>query len=226
VFVAGATLLPIFVCNGSEDIYDETEIAVDNGWTIIHGKVFDLNEFANEHTGGRSAIKDYIGADASQYFPRTPPADLPSYCLSHLLEEAVFDETNSLGLQDVTCGPISDNDQLLYGPTGACHMNVIGNEGLNEYLEDYYKGELALSEWDLPGADSWQWIVIEDVVYNVTSYIDNLRLGGFSLDHASNERAYLNEALHELVVNLRGQDASQRFRKVFTTKEDRKAVKL
>jgi cytochrome b involved in lipid metabolism len=227
LFVAGITIMPLFVCQEAEGIFDATQIG-KRGWTIIHGKVFDMHDFANLHPGGRRYVEKYYGADASKYFPRIPPAELPNYCLSRLLNETVFDETNVLGLQNVTCGPTSDEDQLLYNsPTGACHMNVIGIERMTEYLEEYYEGEVVIPGWDLQDAD-WEWLLIDGVIYNVTDYIENLRVEGeFKIDmnYRTNERAYLSEVIHVLVANQRGQDASHIFRKLIATDEDREAVK-
>ena len=227
-FVATVTVIPLLVCQESKEFYSTKQVG-EKGWTSIHGKIYDMEDFANLHPGGSSTIQKYFGKDASKFFPRIPPIELPTYCLSEFLNETAYNETNSLGLQNVTCGYVSEEDQLLYSSAeGACHLNIVGSEGIAEHFEEFYEGELVIPGWDLGTRINMEYLLIDDLVYNVTSYIERLRVKGqltLNPDHDTNENAYLAKALHVLVVNQRNQDASDIFHSLFPSREDKEAVK-
>ena len=228
-FVATVTVLPLYVCVESEEYYDQEQVA-RRGWTTIHGKVYNMKDYADIHPGGRTSMERYYGEDASKLFPRIPPAELPNYCLSNLLNETVFNETNSLGIQNVTCGYQSPEDQLRFSsPEGACHLNIVGGDDITEKFEEYYEGEWVIPGWDLGRKIKMEYIVIDDLVYNITGYIENLMQDGgltLNINHKTNEFAYLAEALHVLVVNQRNGDATNIFYDLFRSPEDQEAVKL
>ena len=189
-----------------------------------------MKDYADLHPGGRISLEKYYGDDASKLFPRLPPAELPDYCLSDLLNETVFNEQNVLGIQNVTCGYQSAEDQLRFSsPEGACHLSVIGGEGITQSFEEYYEGEWVIPAWDLGEKIKMEYVIIDDLVYNVTGYIENLMQDGeltLNINHRTNEFAYLTEALHVLVVNQRDGDATDIFYDMFRDPEDQEAVKL
>ncbi|KFY80459.1 hypothetical protein V499_00697 [Pseudogymnoascus sp. VKM F-103] len=52
----------------------------DSLWVIIHGKAYDVTEFAPEHPGGMGIILKYAGKDATEtYEPIHPPDTLDKY---------------------------------------------------------------------------------------------------------------------------------------------------
>ena len=40
-------------------------------WVVINGKVYDVTKFLSEHPGGKNAILDFAGGDASEAFEDT-----------------------------------------------------------------------------------------------------------------------------------------------------------
>ena len=40
----------------------------DTVWTVIHGKVYDLTKFLDEHPGGEEVLMEYLGYDATMAF--------------------------------------------------------------------------------------------------------------------------------------------------------------
>jgi cytochrome b involved in lipid metabolism len=38
-----------------------------DGWLVLHGKVYDVTRFIDEHPGGE-VIADYLGCDATEQF--------------------------------------------------------------------------------------------------------------------------------------------------------------
>jgi cytochrome b involved in lipid metabolism len=177
VLVGAVSLVPMFFCNESEEFYAMNQV-VENGWTTIFGKVYNLEEFMDVHPGGSVVLADFRGVDASRLFARLPPTELPAYCLSDHLNASVFNETNSLGLQNITCQPPTADEILLYGEEGNCHTTFAGRESMDEKLGQYQEGELVIAGWDrgptgLP--DGTQVILIDEVFYNVTKYLDQIR---------------------------------------------------
>lgn len=62
----------------------------DDLWIIVHGKAYDLTEFAPEHPGGMNILLKYAGLDATEeYDPIHPPGTLeenlaPEKCLGEV----------------------------------------------------------------------------------------------------------------------------------------------
>lgn len=177
IFVSAVSLVPIFVCTDSEEYFDMDQVA-ENQWTTVFGKVYDLEDFIDVHPGGSAVIRNYRGYDASRLFARLPPTELPSHCLSNHLNASVFNETNSLELQNITCKPPSAEEKLRYGDDGACHTTVVGRERMDELLGQYHTGDLVIPEWLLGPSglpDGTQYIMIDQSIYNVTKYLDQLK---------------------------------------------------
>ena len=66
------------------------------------------------------------------------------------------------------------------------------------------------------------------MIYNVTDYIEGLKQVQleFSYDTShQNDYAYLNEPLHNLIVNKANEDASELFHVVFPIPEDKETMK-
>lgn len=175
IFVATVSLVPVLICTESEVYYDVTQVE-RFGWTTIFGVVYNLNAFVDKHPGEES-LEPYLGADASSLFPRTPPGELPMYCLTdRFLNETYFNETNTKhGLSNATCN--SAVDELLVWGEEACHTSIVGRDALNETLGKYKEGNLVIPRWELyPNGlvDGTQYVIIHGTIYNVTQYINGL----------------------------------------------------
>ncbi|GAA6028416.1 hypothetical protein JCM8097_007020 [Rhodosporidiobolus ruineniae] len=71
-------------------------------WMIIHGKVYDLTEFAPSHPGGRKILLKYAGKDATaEYDPIHPPGTI---------EEALSPDKH---LGDVDMSSLEDGQQVV-----------------------------------------------------------------------------------------------------------------
>ena len=175
MFVVMVTLVPVYICVESDEYFDRTQVA-KKGWNSIFGKVYDLERFVDLHPGGAATLEKYFGLDTSRLFARLPPTELPSFCLSDLLNETVFNGTNSLGLQDLHCSS-TEEEMFQYGDA-ACHVSFAGTKEIHEKLGKYEEGVLVIPGWDIgPNGlpDGTQVITIDRTVYNVTQYMDGLR---------------------------------------------------
>ena len=164
-------------------------------WTVIFGTIYDIEEYADAHPGGNQ-IRDFIAKDASKVFPRRPNSLLPSMCVN---------PAKSLELsQDATCDEFDEVDQLV---KLQCHTTAVGFSGVDEYMGDYERGVFAHRLSTLENDEYSEFVMIYNRVYNVTRYIDSLK------DEVSGEidmeLGYLNGDLTSLIVNKRGQDATQ-----------------
>jgi hypothetical protein len=175
MFVVMVSLVPVYICVESDEYFDRTQVA-KKGWNSIFGKVYDLEHFVDLHPGGAATLEKYFGLDTSRLFARLPPTELPSFCLSDLLNETVFNATNSLGLQDLHCSS-TEEEMFQYGDA-ACHVSFAGIDEIRQKLGKYEEGVLVIPVWDIgPNGlpDGTQVITIDRTVYNVTQYMDGLR---------------------------------------------------
>jgi chitin synthase len=168
-----------------------------------------MKDYMNIHPGGSVAIVDWLGKDISKAFPRTPAADLPSKCLNT--------EKDLENFSQYQCVDMTDLDELLGLP---CHKDVSkARLGVDKWFRDYKVGQLAFSGSSLQNdSNDWDWIVIQDRVYNVTNYVDGLRdenSGKVVKDPSESDNAYLSPSLHSLIVNKLNQDASEIYEKLY-----------
>ncbi|KAL3908079.1 MAG: hypothetical protein SGILL_008620, partial [Bacillariaceae sp.] len=218
---AAAVVLPVFYCTESTEYFDSKQIEAA-GFTTVFGHVYDLGEFAQFHPGGSKSLDAYASKDASALFPRMPVTDLPSTCLNPMLNETI-----ALELQNVTCPHLEYNDIFLSGRDAACHSSVVGVEDRHEKLGDYEKGRWVIGAYDIPVlAGEMDYVVIDDIIYNVTSYVDRLRLRSRLIDpeHETNDYAVLSPVLHNLIVNRLNEDSTALFYELFSA-SDREAFR-
>jgi cytochrome b involved in lipid metabolism len=164
-------------------------------WTVIFGTIYDVEEYANVHPGGPSAIRDYVGRDASKLFPRRPPAELPTRCLN------VEKEVKS----GVACEGFDEVDQLV---DLQCHTNVVGFGGLDKYMGEYVRGVLTHRLPNLKNDVNTQWIMIYDRIYNVTNYLGALKDAVTGEIDEDSENAFLHDNLNKMIFNTLGEDAT------------------
>lgn len=63
----------------------------DDCWCIIHGKVYDLTSFLNQHPAGSDIIMKYAGTDATKAFEPVHPPDIIEKLLPPELELGVIE---------------------------------------------------------------------------------------------------------------------------------------
>ena len=121
---------------------------------------------------------------------------------------------------EAQCLDMTDLDELLRLP---CHKEVSKkkfrvDKWLGEY-GDYEVGQLAFNSGDLLyDSNDWDWVVIQDRVYNVTNYVRGLRdanSGKITKDPSESDGAYLSSSLHALIVNKLNQDATDLYSRLY-----------
>jgi hypothetical protein len=164
--VGGIGFLPIYFCRQS-DLYTQEEIWKQQGeaWITIFGKIYNMDSYVNRHPGGRDGILDFLGNDATKLFPRTPPNQLPAFCLDTSKTEYLSEH------QTPHCPLITDLDKLTDVP---CHDWVVGKRTVEDQFRSYREADLVIPNWQR-GADGMRWLQIGKNIYNVTQYVDGLR---------------------------------------------------
>jgi hypothetical protein len=142
-------------------------------WTVIFGTIYDVDDYASVHPGGPSAIREYVGEDASKLFSRRPPADLPLRCL-----DVEKDINNGIFECDEVDRPVHSQ----------CHTNVVGFSGVNEYMGGYERGVLAHRLSNLNNDINTQWIMIYKRIYNRVSSAKGVHLAGILLPVTKTEK--------------------------------------
>ena len=202
--------VPLFFCTETDTYTFQDIWAKDReAWTVIHGTIYDMKDYMNIHPGGSDSIVDWLGKDISKLFPRMPAASLPDKCINTDKDLENFSQYQ--------CVDMTDLDKLLGLP---CHKDVSkARLGVDKWFGDYNVGQLAFSGSTLQNdSNDWDWIVIQDQVYNVTNYVDGLRdenSGKVVKDPSESDNAYLSPSLHSLIVNKLNQDASEIYEKLY-----------
>lgn len=193
VFILG--VLPLLICP-TGDIYTWRDIWAQRNakWIIVNGNILDVKEYTQEHPGGSSVITRYLGQDASMFFKRPDPSNLPMKCVN---VDTIGAYTSSSNTTSCSAMNIFENVNL---KTRYCHSsNYIS------LIPELKTGELAYSYSDFPDLDG-KWIIIFDRVYNVTEYLDK-------------NHNYLTPNLHALIVNKEGEDGTDIFSELYPKNE-------
>merc|ERR1719247_1816533 len=78
----------------------------DSAWVILHGKVYDLTEFLDDHPGGAEVVLKWAGRDATKFWSAIHKQDWiaeytkPEWCLGPLGPEPVQSEDSRIKEKD------------------------------------------------------------------------------------------------------------------------------
>uniref|UniRef100_A0A6P7FDA7 Cytochrome b5 n=1 Tax=Diabrotica virgifera virgifera TaxID=50390 RepID=A0A6P7FDA7_DIAVI len=145
--------------------YSIDEIAKHDGsdgnriWIIIKKNVYDVTEYITEHPGGTDVIKEWAGKDATKEFNNIGHSSDAKNKLKTLKVGEVNEEEGKSASNNN-----KENNQL--GTNAA--------EGSSDIK--YYTLE-EISKYD-GKQDPRTWIIIKDMVYDVTDYLDDHPGGG------------------------------------------------
>jgi len=209
--VGGIGFLPVWFCRSSDRYTAEELQKKDNGWTTLFGQVYDFDKLPHpEGINGTRGTKLMKGKDATKLFPRVPIGLLPQYCKnSNKLAKGYYNDLVTPNCSQLTPENITAGLH--------CHTRVIGKQSADNAFKKYRQGTVVMPTWDLASRQGMEWIRIGKSIYNVTEYINALRdPETLAIDTGSDHpHAYLNEKLHQIVVNKRAQDATDLFNLYF-----------
>ena len=177
-------------------------------WTVIFGTIYDVDDYASIHPGGPSAIREYVGEDASKLFSRRPPADLPLRCL-----DVEKDVNNGI----FECKAFDEVDRPV---NSQCHTNAVGFSGVNEYMGGHERGVLAHRLSNLKNDINTQWIMVYKRIYNVSIYIDSFKDNQTGVFDEGSEFAFLRNDLNRMILNSLGEDATGIYETLYNNEDD------
>ncbi|XP_072375617.1 uncharacterized protein [Diabrotica undecimpunctata] len=145
--------------------YSIDEIAKHDGseesriWIIIKKNVYDVTDYIEEHPGGADVIKECAGKDATREFENIGH----SLDAKNRLKKLKVGEVNEEGGKNTT----SNNKE----------KNQLGKNATEVSSDIKYYTLEEISKYD-GKQDPRTWIIIKDMVYDVTDYLDDHPGGG------------------------------------------------
>ncbi|EGD76167.1 cytochrome b2 [Salpingoeca rosetta] len=124
----------------------------DDCWVVIHGKVYDVTDFLEDHPGGAASIVAYAGKDATKPFDMLHSLDL----LTKYADDYIV---------GVLAGDAAGDD-ISTTTTGADGSSN-GNDGGDGKAE----GVISLAEVAKHNKEDDCWIVVHGKVYDVTTFL-------------------------------------------------------
>lgn len=207
-FVGIFGFVPVLLCQ-ERTVYtlENVQQRVEEEWIAVNGAVYEVTELFNRHPTGPQGIEAFLHDDASRMFPRIPPALLPPMCLNM----AKFEDNEVLQNKEPTCS-FTEEDKKNGLP---CHTFVTGMNETAKYLGEFEKGVLAYDGAVLLASPYTYWVSINERVYNVTEYVNNIRNEQTKQIEKDHPMAYLEPTLNNLVINKLNEDATELFLSVY-----------
>ncbi|KAF9093636.1 hypothetical protein BGX23_003081 [Mortierella sp. AD031] len=204
------------MCPGAENLFSPKEVGYhaspDDFFVSLRGKVYDITKFAkNDHSNGHASYPSdtaymlpFAGMDLTEYFP----LQLNIACYGLVTSPTLSMVTNNtlIGAQvhgpptsDTTIGWSSQNNQ------GQWYWKV----ALARLLP-MKKGELAFEMDDIKGDETRKWFVIDNSVYDMTSYYNTVRAPGNTgaLGAGVPSVHFLDKTVEDLAFNHNGEDVT------------------
>ena len=208
-FVGIFGFVPVLLCR-ERTVYTLPDVQerTNENWIVINGFVYDVGGLFERHPTGPAGIEAFLHDDASRMFPRMPPALLPDMCLN----KAKFENNEELQNKKPTCVDFTAEDKKNGLP---CHDFVTGTNATAKYMGEFEKGVLAHDGALLLESPFTFWVTIHDRVYNVTSYVNNMRNEQTKQIEKDHPNAYLEPTLNNLVINKLNEDATELFLSVY-----------
>ena len=208
-FVGIFGFIPILLCR-ERTVYTLPDVQerTNENWIVTNGYVYDVTDLFDRHPTGPAGIEAFLHEDASRMFPRMPPALLPDMCLN----KAKFQDNEELQNTKPSCVDFTDEDKKNGLP---CHDFVTGVNATSKYMGEFEKGVLAHDGSVLLESPFTFWVSIHDRVYNVTSYVNNIRNEQTKQIEKDHPNAYLEPTLNNLVINKLNEDATELFLSVY-----------
>ncbi|KAH7049995.1 chitin synthase [Linnemannia elongata] len=210
------------MCPGAEHLFSSKEVGYhaspDDFYVSLRGKVYDITKFAkNDHSNGHASYPSdtaymlpFAGMDLTEYFP----LQLNIACYGLVTSPTLSLVTNNtlIGAQlhgpptsDTTIGWSQQNNQ------GQWYWKVALPR-----LQPMKKGELAFEMEDIKGDETRKWFVIDNAVYDMTSYFNTVRAPGNTGAQGAGVPSvhFLDKTVEDMAFNHNGEDVSDLWKKL------------
>ncbi|KAJ2556609.1 hypothetical protein EV175_001894 [Coemansia sp. RSA 1933] len=84
----------------------------DDIWIVVHGKVYDVTKFLDEHPGGEEVILEHAGIDATEAFEDIGHSEDARELLAHLLIGDLEGAPPTASTRDGKTGAGGDQDSM------------------------------------------------------------------------------------------------------------------
>ncbi|KAG0069355.1 hypothetical protein BGZ89_003035 [Linnemannia elongata] len=210
------------MCPGAEHLFSSKEVGYhaspDDFYVSLRGKVYDITKFAkNDHSNGHASYPSdtaymlpFAGMDLTEYFPLQ--LNIACYGLVTSPTLSLVANNTLIGAQlhgpptsDTTIGWSQQNNQ------GQWYWKVALPR-----LQPMKKGELAFEMEDIKGDETRKWFVIDNAVYDMTSYFNTVRAPGNTGAQGAGVPSvhFLDKTVEDMAFNHNGEDVSDLWKKL------------
>ncbi|OAQ24140.1 glycosyltransferase family 2 protein [Linnemannia elongata AG-77] len=210
------------MCPGAEHLFSSKEVGYhaspDDFYVSLRGKVYDITKFAkNDHSNGHASYPSdtaymlpFAGMDLTEYFPLQ--LNIACYGIVTSPTLSLVANNTLIGAQlhgpptsDTTIGWSQQNNQ------GQWYWKVALPR-----LQPMKKGELAFEMEDIKGDETRKWFVIDNAVYDMTSYFNTVRAPGNTGAQGAGVPSvhFLDKTVEDMAFNHNGEDVSDLWKKL------------
>ncbi|KAF9138080.1 hypothetical protein BGX30_009614 [Mortierella sp. GBA39] len=210
------------MCPGAEHLFSSKEVGYhaspDDFYVSLRGKVYDITKFAkSDHSNGHASYPSdtaymlpFAGMDLTEYFPLQ--LNIACYGLVTSPTLSLIVNNTLVGVQlhgpptpDTTVGWNQQNNQ------GQWYWKVALPR-----LQPMKKGELAFEMDDIKGDETRKWFVIDNAVYDLTSYFNTVRAPGNTGAQGAGVPSvhFLDKTVEDMAFNNNGEDVTDIWKKL------------
>ncbi|KAG0366891.1 hypothetical protein BGX24_003497 [Mortierella sp. AD032] len=210
------------MCPGADNLFSSKEVGYhaspDDFFISLRGKVYDITKFAkNDHSNGHASYPSdtaymlpFAGMDLTEYFPLQ--LNIACYGLVTSPTLGLVANNTVIGAQvhgpptsDTTVGWSSQNNQ------GQWYWKIALPR-----LQPMKKGELAFEMEDIKSDETRKWFVIDNAVYDMTSYYNTVRAPGNTGAQGAGIPSvhFLDKSVEDMAFNHNGEDVTDLWKKL------------
>ncbi|KAF8934754.1 hypothetical protein BGZ58_005466, partial [Dissophora ornata] len=210
------------MCPGAENLFSSKEVgyhaAPDDFFVSLRGKVYDITKFAkSDHSNGHASYPSdmaymlpFAGTDVTDYFP----LQLNIACYGLVTSPNLNMVANNTIIGAQVHGPPTSDTTIGWAPQnnqGQWYWRV----ALLRLLP-MKKGELAFEMADIQANTDRRWFVLENGVYDLTSYYNTIHAPGNTgpLGAGVPSAHFLDKSVEDMAFNNNGEDITAIWKKL------------
>ncbi|KAF9584191.1 hypothetical protein BGW38_007270 [Lunasporangiospora selenospora] len=210
------------MCPGAEHLFSSKEVgyhaAPDDFYVSLRGKVYDITKFAkSDHSNGHASYPSdtaymlpFAGTDVTEYFPLQ--MNIACYGLVSSASFGLAQNTTVIGAQ--VHGPPTSDTTIGWAP-----QNNQGQwywKAALPRLLPMKKGDLAFEMADIQADSNRKWFVLEEGVYDLTSYYNTVKAPGNSGPQGAGIASvhFLEKSVEDMAFIHNGEDVTSIWKKL------------
>ncbi|KAG0354860.1 hypothetical protein BGZ54_001447, partial [Gamsiella multidivaricata] len=210
------------MCPGADRLFSAKEVgyhaAPDDFFVSLRGKVYDLTRFAkSDHSNGHASYPSdtaymlpFAGTDVTEYFP----LQMNIACYGLVNSPAFSMASNNTLISSQVHGPPTSDTTIgwsLQNNQGQWYWRVAMPR-----LQPMRKGDLAFEMADIQADTDRKWFVLENGVYDLTSYYNTIRAPGNTGTQGAGVPPvhFLDKSIEDMAFNHNGEDTTAIWKKL------------